>query len=61
MSKMTLHEEIYRGAEALKKVERIRILVAGCGALGSNLLDTLARQGFRNLGCVTSIVLKSTT
>lgn len=37
------HEQIYRGD--LKAFQK-RIAICGCGALGSNLADTLARQGF---------------
>lgn len=43
------HEEIYRGS--LKNFAK-RILVCGCGAIGSNLLDTLSRQGFSNLSVI---------
>lgn len=50
MNKLTHHEEIYRGKEALKKIKNHRIMVVGCGALGSNLLDSLARQGYTALG-----------
>lgn len=46
------HETEYRGEALMKRVSKIRIAVAGCGALGSNLLDTLGRQGFRNLVAV---------
>jgi molybdopterin/thiamine biosynthesis adenylyltransferase len=40
------HEEIYRGAEVLQKLSEIRLTVCGAGALGSNLVETLLRQGF---------------
>jgi len=40
-----LHEELYRGEEVLRRLAATRITVCGAGALGSNLADTLARQG----------------
>lgn len=43
------HEEIYRGKDLVKKLQAHRLTVCGAGALGSNLIDTLARQGFPNL------------
>jgi molybdopterin/thiamine biosynthesis adenylyltransferase len=44
-----LHEEIYRGAEALAKLAEPQVTICGAGALGSHLADNLARQGFRKL------------
>jgi len=46
-----LHEEIYRGADILKQLGR-PILVCGVGAIGSNLVDNMARQGFSNISVV---------
>lgn len=43
------HEAIYRGADAVAKLAEQRLTLCGAGALGSNLADNLARQGFRNL------------
>jgi molybdopterin/thiamine biosynthesis adenylyltransferase len=43
------HEEIYRGN--LKDFAK-SILVCGCGAVGSNLLDSLSRQGFSRLSTI---------
>jgi molybdopterin/thiamine biosynthesis adenylyltransferase len=43
------HEELYRGADLAAKLAAIRVTLCGAGALGSNLADTLARQGFRRL------------
>ena len=43
------HEEIYRGADLVKKLGAIHITVCGCGALGSNLIESLARQGFSKI------------
>lgn len=44
-----LHEEIYRGKEAMEKLANAHITVCGAGTLGSNLIETLARQGFKGL------------
>lgn len=41
------HERIYRGS--LDKIAETHITVCGAGALGSNLVDNLARQGFTKL------------
>jgi molybdopterin/thiamine biosynthesis adenylyltransferase len=43
------HEELYRGADTARKLAAIRIALCGAGALGSNLADSLVRQGFRSL------------
>lgn len=45
------HEQIYRGPEALARLAAARIVICGAGAVGSNLVDSLARQGAGNL-CV---------
>jgi len=42
-------EAIYRGADQLAKLASQRLTLCGAGALGSNLADNLARQGFRDL------------
>ncbi len=39
------HEQIYRGADELKKLSEIKIAICGAGALGSNLACHLVRQG----------------
>jgi molybdopterin/thiamine biosynthesis adenylyltransferase len=43
------HEQLYRGADLVQKLGAVRVTLCGAGALGSNLADTLARQGFRRL------------
>ncbi|MEM7624014.1 MAG: ThiF family adenylyltransferase [Planctomycetota bacterium] len=43
------HERLYRGDEALGKLRGFRIVVCGAGALGSNLVEGLSRQGFDTL------------
>jgi molybdopterin/thiamine biosynthesis adenylyltransferase len=42
------HEAIYRGADEFAKLASQRLTLCGAGALGSNLADNLARQGFRD-------------
>jgi len=43
------HEEIYRGEDLVKNLAVKQIIVCGCGAIGSNLIDTLIRQGFSRI------------
>ena len=43
------HEAIYRGDAEIAKLTGRRLTICGAGALGSNLADNLARQGFRDL------------
>jgi molybdopterin/thiamine biosynthesis adenylyltransferase len=43
------HEALYRGDEALARLGEVRLAVCGAGAVGSNLVDNLVRQGFRHL------------
>jgi molybdopterin/thiamine biosynthesis adenylyltransferase len=43
------HERLYRGDGALDRLAEARIVVCGAGAVGSNLVDHLARQGAANL------------
>ena len=45
------HEEIYRGKEAIQKLGKTHVVVCGAGALGSNLVESLVRQGFTSI-CV---------
>jgi hypothetical protein len=46
---MLHHEILYRGDEALARLAETRLVVCGAGAVGSNLVDNLVRQGFRRL------------
>lgn len=46
---ITLHESLYRGADALETLGAARIVICGAGALGSQLADNLARHGAANL------------
>jgi len=43
------HEEIYRGSDLVKKLAARQLVICGCGAIGSNLIDTLIRQGFSRI------------
>lgn len=52
MDDLYLHEGIYRGKEALQKLGQCTVTVCGAGALGSLLVDNLARQGLRQLSAV---------
>lgn len=47
--KTFIHEEVYRGADLLKKLAAQPITLCGAGAIGSNLADNLVRQGFQKL------------
>ena len=49
---MFIHEQAYRGEDLLEKLNAKKIVVCGAGALGSNLVDTLCRQGFTNLAVI---------
>lgn len=44
-----LHEEIYRGKDFIAKLQKHHLAICGVGTLGSNLVDTLVRQGFQNI------------
>jgi molybdopterin/thiamine biosynthesis adenylyltransferase len=43
------HEEIYRGKNLTEKLSKHSLTVCGAGALGSNLIDNLTRQGFNKI------------
>jgi len=46
------HEQLYRGEDQAAKIADARITVCGAGALGSNLVDSLNRQGFTKLAVI---------
>jgi len=46
------HETLYRGAEALARLGQVRLTVCGAGAIGSNLVDALVRQGVRQVTAI---------
>jgi molybdopterin/thiamine biosynthesis adenylyltransferase len=43
------HEILYRGDDALARLARLRLTACGAGAVGSNLVDSLVRQGIRQM------------
>lgn len=47
-----LHERIYRGDDFVKKLSKVKISVCGAGAIGSNLIDNLTRQGCSNISVI---------
>jgi molybdopterin/thiamine biosynthesis adenylyltransferase len=55
-----LHESLYRrtergdtdAADPLARLAGLRVVICGAGALGSNLADNLARQGFARLAAI---------
>jgi len=42
------HEQIYRGKDVLDKIKTFPLGICGVGAIGSNLVENLVRQGFGN-------------
>lgn len=42
-------ETIHRTPDAMTLMRQARVAVCGCGALGANLADTLARMGYQRL------------
>lgn len=47
-----IHEEIYRGEDTLKKIMNFKVFICGCGAIGSNLINNMTRQGFRRFSVI---------
>jgi molybdopterin/thiamine biosynthesis adenylyltransferase len=43
------HETLYRGSDALSRLAEVQLTVCGAGAIGSNLVDNLVRQGLRHV------------
>jgi molybdopterin/thiamine biosynthesis adenylyltransferase len=41
------HETLYRGGDVMARLRRARLTICGAGAVGSHLVDNLARQGLR--------------
>jgi adenylyltransferase/sulfurtransferase len=42
-----IHEELYRSKNLLEKIANLEIVMCGAGAIGSNLIDNMSRQGFK--------------
>ena len=49
MDRALLHEEQYRGEDAIAKLAESKLTLCGAGAVGSLLADNLVRQGFRQI------------
>ncbi|MBI3650918.1 MAG: ThiF family adenylyltransferase [Acidobacteria bacterium] len=43
------HEQLHRSAEVMQRLRQFKVTVCGAGALGANLVEALARQGFAAL------------
>ena len=52
MADLLVHERLYRGEALLKTIKDIPIVVCGCGAVGSNLIVNLFRQGFERVSVI---------
>ena len=46
--KTLIHEEKYRGESLLKKMSEQSFIICGAGAIGSNLVENMVRQGFKS-------------
>jgi molybdopterin/thiamine biosynthesis adenylyltransferase len=46
------HEALYRGDDAVARLSALRLTVCGAGAVGSNLVDNLVRQGVRRIAVI---------
>ena len=44
-----IHEEVYRGEALLKKMAAQPFVICGAGAIGSNLVNNMVRQGFEKI------------
>ena len=44
-----LHEQLYRSSDAMTRARALPVTVCGAGALGANIVESLARQGFAGL------------
>lgn len=42
---MTFHEELYRSKPGMRRLREARVTVCGAGALGANIVESLARSG----------------
>ncbi len=49
---MFMHERLYRSPTVMERLAAFPVTLCGAGALGSNLAENLARQGFRTLRVV---------
>ncbi len=49
MSDALYHEQLYRTPDVMRRIQDCAVTVCGAGALGANLVESLARQGFARL------------
>jgi molybdopterin/thiamine biosynthesis adenylyltransferase len=49
MSDALYHEQLYRTQDVMRRIQDCAVTVCGAGALGANLVESLARQGFTRL------------
>ena len=49
MNDALYHEQLYRSSDVMQKIKELPVTVCGGGALGANLVENLARQGFARL------------
>jgi molybdopterin/thiamine biosynthesis adenylyltransferase len=49
MNQAVLHERLYRSDEVMRRLLELPVTVCGAGALGANITEGLARQGFGRL------------
>lgn len=49
MAGLTHHERFYRGDQTIDRLRTTTVTICGVGALGSNLADSLVRQGVQSL------------
>lgn len=49
MENFLIHEQSYRSENLIKKITETSLVICGCGAIGSNLIDNMVRQGFSKI------------
>ncbi len=49
MNQAFYHEELHRAGDVMRRMRELSVTVCGVGALGANLTENLARQGFGKL------------
>jgi molybdopterin-synthase adenylyltransferase len=49
---MHAHEKAHRTPAAMQKMAGTRVVVCGAGALGANIVDSLARCGFKDIAVI---------
>lgn len=46
------HEQLYRSVELMARLREMRVTVCGTGALGANIVESLARTGYASLSVI---------